>query len=278
MNKLDPPKNFKEQIKELEVFLINRKKKLGAKSKGDLEVMHLETIIKAAKSSNSAAILKVAVPALKNERLSAKAKTGRVSLQEKIDGAYRDWIIRSKETLYDPNGPIELYSTPKGRQTKIDELKPELLKNSKEWLANELAFASTRFEELLQYNAGLKDEVDFLSGKFESFYSGRAAAVNNQTKGREKRFKENNDALKAAFDRFKKDLNRAIEPTDFTLYFVTLEHYFPSPPAPEISEFGGEVWALKSVRNHFEKRTNLKSKFSKALAAKLNKEHFNVNR
>ena len=278
MNESDLVKTIKERAKELEIFLIDRKKKLGAKSNDDPEVKHLEALIKAANKGNGAEILEIAVPDLKNKKALAQPTKGRVPLQEMINEAYRDWIIKSKETLYEPNSPIKLYSTPKGRQKKIDALKVEFLKNSNEWLAHELAFASTRFEELFQHNASLQNEVTFLAEKFRSFYSSRAAAVGKQVKGKEARFKENNDELKAAFDRFEKNLGRAIVPTDFTLYFVTLEYYFPNPPAPESSEFGGETWALKTVRNYFEKRTGLKSTFSKAQAAKLNKEHFSDNR
>jgi len=56
-----------------------------------------------------------------------------------------------------------------------------------------------------------------------------------------------------------------------------LEHYFEAPPAPEISDVGGEKWAQKTVRNYFEGKTGLVATYSKSLAAKLSKEHFSDN-
>ena len=278
MNEKELKQELYESLKKLEKILQDTKKGLGKKANEDPECIHLESVIKAGKLGGANAILEVAVTDLKKKVTAPRVKQGRISLQEKIDNAYKEWIIKSKQLEFDPDGPIKKYSTESGRQKVIDQLKPELIKNTKDWLATELAFAATRIEELNQYNASQAEEISFLADKFHSFHSGRKSAVDSQAKGKEERFKANNDCLKAAFDKFKKMLGRSIVAEDFTLYFVVLEHYFKVPPAPENSEFGGEEWAKKTVGNYFAKSTGLKPKYSKKLAAKLSKEHFSDNR
>ena len=270
-------KALEDSGNQLQNLLDAKKKKLGPKAKSDPDVKHLEFLIKAIKNGDTDAILEIALPQLKTRQNTAP-KNGRVSLQSKIDEAYAEWIIKSKEPIFNPQGPIKLYSTTRGRQKRIDELKPILLKESKTWLAQELGYAATTIEELNQYKEALEAEISFLAEKFESFCSDRKSTVEKQSKGKEKRFKQNNDCLEAAFKKFKANLKQAIKSEDFTLYFVTLEHYFPVPPAPEISEFGGIEWALKTVRNYFENATGLQAKFSKREASKLKKEHFSDNR
>ena len=278
MNETELNKTFNESLKILEKILQEKKKALGKKASEDADYIHLESVIKAGKLGGAKAILEIAVTDLKKKVTVPKVKKGRISLQEKIDTAYKEWIIKSKQLESDPDGSIKKYSTESGRQKAIDQLKPELIKNTKDWLATELAFAATRIEELNQYNASQAEEISFLADKFRSFHGGRLSAVDSQVKGKEERFKANNDCLQAAFDKFKKMLGRSIVAEDFTLYFVVLEHYFEAPPAPEISEVGGEKWAKKTVGNYFTKSTGLKPKYSKKLAAKLSKEHFSDNR
>lgn len=278
MSETELNKTFNESLQTLEKILQGKKKALGKKASEDADCVHLESVIKAAKLGGAKAILEFAVTDLKKKAAVPKVKRGRITLQERIDAAYTEWIIKSKEVEFDPEGPIKKYSTESGRQKAIDQLKPELSKKTKEWLTNELAFASTKIEELIQYNASQAEEISFLADKFRSFHSGRLVAVKNQVKGKEARFKENHDCLKAAFDKFEKILDRPIVAEDFSLYFVVLEHYFPVPPAPEISEFGGEEWAKKSVGSFFTKSTGLKPKYSKKIASKLSKEHFSDNR
>lgn len=278
MSKTELEKKFSESLVELEKILAKKKKTLGKKANEDPDVIHLESLIKASKVGGVKGVLEIAVSDLKSKVAAPRLKKGRVTLQERINAAYTEWIIKSKESLFDPLGPIKLYSTPKGRQKRIDELKPILLKERKEWLAQELGYAATTIEELKQYKEALEAEIKFLAEKFESFCNNRISAVKEQGAGKEKRFKKNNDSLKAAYDKFEKYLNRTIKSEDFTLFFVTLEHYFPEPPSPEISDLGGEVWALKTVRNYFEKRAGVPAKFSKREASKLKREHFSDNR
>ncbi|QKM64688.1 hypothetical protein DCO17_05225 [Polynucleobacter tropicus] len=269
---------MEEHLAQLESALKAQRKRLGAKAKNDPDTLKLEQLVGALKIADTKTILRAAVADIQAKRLNRKPRKGRVSLQDKIDEAYEEWIIRSKGLEYDPNSPIELYSTEKGRQKRIDELKPILMSESKEWLAQELGYAATTVEELNQYVEVQRNEIRFLSEQFESFYSGRKKTVQKQSKGKEKRFKENNDCLKAAFKKFEKILNRPIKSEDFSFYVVVLEHYFPIPPAPEISDSGGEEWAIKTVRNYFEKATGLSAKFSKREVSRLKKEHFSDNR
>lgn len=278
MNEKELKQELYESLKTLEKILHDKKKRLGKKANEDPECLHLESVIKAGKFGGAKAILEVAVTDLKKKEAAPRVKQGRISLQEKIDNAYKEWIIKSKQLEFDPDGPIKKYSKESGRQRAIDQLKLSLIKNTKEWLATELAFAATRIEELNQYNASQAEEITFLADKFRSFHSSRLAAVNSQAKGKEERFKANNDCLKAAFDKFKQMLGRPIVAEDFTLYVVVLEYFFKEPPAPEISEFGGHEWAKKTVGNYFTKNTSLKPKYSKKLAAKLSREHFSDNR
>ena len=277
MNITEKKKALEDSGNQLQTLLDTKKKKLGPKAKSDPDLQHLESLINAIRNGDTDAILEIAVSQLKTTQNTAP-NNGRISLQNKIDAAYAEWIIKSKELIFNPQGPIKLYSTPKGRQKRIDELKPILLKESKAWLAHELGYAATTIEELKQHKEALEAEISFLADKFESFCSARKSTVEKQSKGKEKRFKENNDCLEAAFKKFKANLNRAIKSDDFTLYFVTLEHYFPVPPVPEKSDFGGEEWAQKTVRNYFEKITGLSAKYSKREASKLKKEHFSDNR
>jgi hypothetical protein len=278
MNAKQLRESLNTQSNVLKELLAVKKKSLGKKAKDNPEVQKLELLIKASAQADTKTILKKAFADIKQKRLNRTPQKGRQSLQEKIDDAYEDWILLSKELEYDPNGPIERYSTPKGRQARIDELKSHLVKETKDWLLHELCYAATTIEEMHQKIEAQSNELSFLSDKFESFHSGRKKTVEKQGKGKEQRFKSDNDCLKAAFDKFKRNLGRPILAEDFTLYFVILEHYFPVPPAPENSEASSGEWAMKTVRNYFEKQTNLKSSYSKKKASELSREHFSDNR
>jgi hypothetical protein len=163
---------MEEHLAQLESALKAQRKRLGAKAKNDPDTLKLEQLVGALKIADTKTILRAAVADIQAKRLNRKLRKGRVSLQDKIDEVYEEWIIRSKGLEYDPNSPIELYSTEKGRQKRIDELKPILMSESKEWLAQELGYAATTVEELNQYVEVQRNEIRFLSEQFESFYSG----------------------------------------------------------------------------------------------------------
>ena len=162
-------------------------------------------------NGNIYGLLGIGLDHLKDRPFRLDDSKGREVSKEKLDRIKMQWVVAKNSVLQSPDGPIRKYSSPKAFEARKDELEKDL---KREFDSMSLADLKNNFIELIieyekanQIIEAFQNEIDFLGNTLTRKYiESREQAVENQSKGKEVRFKENNDALDAVFKKFQKKL------------------------------------------------------------------------